>query len=62
METSFDPLELKYSKWLFGMGTLCVRSEMECYNKKANGYLANNYTKSISNIFNESYFKKLNVK
>ncbi|WP_144709407.1 hypothetical protein [Cellulophaga sp. RHA_52] len=23
-ETSFDPPELKYSKWLFGIGILCV--------------------------------------
>ena len=24
IETSFDPPELKYSKWLFGIGILCV--------------------------------------
>ncbi|AXO78892.1 hypothetical protein DZC78_00305 [Olleya aquimaris] len=23
-ETSFDPPELKYSKWLFGIGIICV--------------------------------------
>lgn len=52
-------LKEKYKVTVYTMGSL-VRSEMECYNKKVNTYLDNKYNKSISDIFNESDFKKLN--
>ena len=53
-------LKEKYKITVYTMGSL-VRSEMECYNKKVNVYLEQNYNKSISDIFNESDFKKQNI-